>query len=131
MYPRLASSQGKRALGLKGQGWAGTITTRLVHQEGPDPTAKQEGLLGKLKGAVLDHLRPDDHTRGTAYRQAEQSAAEALEEQVQDGTTSPGLDEMQLAEGQEGPHSTTGARGWKQENAEPAAEVPLRKEDLQ
>ena len=49
------------------------------------PTTLQEGLLGKLKGAVLDHLRPDDHTRGTAYQHAEESAREALEDQVQVG----------------------------------------------
>ncbi len=50
---------------------------------------------------------------------------------MQDGIGCPGLDEMQLEEGEEVPHSITGSRGWKQENAEPAAMVPLNKKDLQ
>lgn len=90
----------------------------------------QEGFLDELKGKVLDHLRPDEHTRGREYRQAERTAREVLEMQLKDGAGCPGTDEMQLEEGQEVPHSITGARSWKQANAEPAAEVPLTREDV-
>lgn len=53
---------------------------------------------------------------------------------MQDGAGCPGLEEMQIEEGEEVPRfSVTGARQWKQENAEPAAtvtgEIPPRRKE--
>ncbi len=60
------------------------VTSGRLHNSfaSPCPAPVQEGVVGKIKGAVLDHLRPDEHTRGRAYRDAERTAREVLELQI-------------------------------------------------